>query len=501
MSKKKIKTFRPKARLPRGFGDVHAHEVRTMAAMIKTIGEVYELYGFEPLETPALEFAECLGKFLPDADRPNEGVFALQDDDEQWMSLRYDLTAPTARFVAQNYDGLAKPFRRYQVGPVWRNEKPGPGRFRQFVQFDADTIGTAEMAADAELAMMWADVMEKLDIARGDYIIKMNNRKILDGVLDKIDLLGDDEISIKKRLTVMRAMDKLDRLGSEGVRLLLGEGRKDESGDYTKGANLDAASIEKVIAFVEAGQDSNKATLAALSELIAGSEIGEAGIAELAEIDALITAAGYAEDRICFDPSIVRGLGYYSGPVMEAELTFEIKDEKGNLVRFGSVGGGGRYDGLVARFKGIEVPATGISIGVSRLYAALDKLGKHKAASVRAPVIISVMDKFERVTYQQMAVDLRNAGIRAEVYMGSSGMKAQLKYADKRGAPLVVIQGEDERANGEITIKDLVVGTMASKDITDNEEWRTSQVAQLSVKTSELVATIKELLDKPHHQH
>lgn len=501
MSKKKIKIFRPKARLPRGFGDVHAHEVRTMAAMIKTIGEVYELYGFEPLETPALEFAECLGKFLPDADRPNEGVFALQDDDEQWMSLRYDLTAPTARFVAENYDGLAKPFRRYQVGPVWRNEKPGPGRFRQFMQFDADTIGTKEMAADAELAMMWSDVMEKLEINRGDYIIRMNNRKILDGVLDKIDMLGDDEASVNTRLIVMRAMDKLDRLGSQGVRLLLGDGRKDESGDYTKGAKLDEASIDKVIAFVEAGQDTNEATLSALSALIAGSEIGEEGIAELTEINQLISAAGYQEDRICFDPSIVRGLGYYSGPVMEAELTFEIKDEKDNLVRFGSVGGGGRYDGLVARFKGTEVPATGISIGVSRLYAALDKLGKHKASKVRAPVIISVMDKSERTTYQKMAMDLRSAGIRAEVYMGSSGMKAQLKYADKRDAPLVVIQGEDERINDEITIKDLVVGAKASKDITDNEEWRTSQVAQLTVKTADLVSTIQELLNKPHHQN
>lgn len=501
MSKKKIKTFRPKARLPRGFGDVLAHDVRTMAAMIKTIGEVYELYGFEPLETPALEFSECLGKFLPDADRPNEGVFALQDDDEQWMSLRYDLTAPTARFVAEHYDGLAKPFRRYQVGPVWRNEKPGPGRFRQFMQFDADTIGTKEMAADAELAMMWADVMEKLDIKRGDYIIKMNNRKILDGVLDKINLLGEDEVSSAKRLTVMRAMDKLDRLGSAGVRLLLGEGRKDESGDYTKGANLDAAAIDKVIAFVEAGKDSNKATLSALSELIAGSEIGEQGIAELAEIDDLLLAAGYGEDRICFDPSIVRGLGYYSGPVMEAELTFEINDEKGNLVRFGSVGGGGRYDGLVARFKGIEVPATGISIGISRLYAALEALGKHKATKVRAPVIISVMDKSERATYQQMASDLRHVGIRAEAYMGSSGMKAQLKYADKRGAPLVIIQGEDERQNNEITIKDLVVGSAASKDITDNQEWRSSQVAQVTVKTADLVPKVQELLSQSHHQH
>ena len=500
MSKKK-KSFRPKARLPRGFGDVHAHELRTMAAMIKKIGDIYELYGFEPLETPAMEFAECLGKFLPDADRPNEGVFALQDDDEQWMSLRYDLTAPTARFVAENYDHLAKPFRRYQTGNVWRNEKPGPGRFRQFVQFDADTIGSAEMAADAELAMMWADVMEALDIKRGDYVIRMNNRKILDGVLDKINLLGEDDASVKSRLTVMRAMDKLDRLGSAGVRLLLGDGRKDESGDYTKGAGLNAASIDKVIAFVEAGKNTNEATLDALSVLIEGSEIGQEGIAELAEINALVSAAGYGEDRICFDPSIVRGLGYYSGPVMEAELTFEIKDEKGNLVRFGSVGGGGRYDGLVARFKGIEIPATGISIGVSRLYAALQKLGKHKKSEVMPPVIITVMDKSERAVYHNMAMQLRQAGIRAEVYMGSSGMKAQVKYADKRGAPLVIIQGEDERNNGQITIKDLVIGSQASKDIADNQEWRSSQVAQMLVKSETLVENVKKILAKPHHQN
>ncbi len=498
MSKKK-KSFRPKARLPRGFGDIHANQVRNMAAMVKKIADIYELYGFEPLETPALEFAECLGKFLPDADRPNEGVFALQDDDEQWMALRYDLTAPTARFVAQNYDAIAKPFRRYQTGLVWRNEKPGPGRFRQFVQFDADTIGSAEMAADAELAMMWADVMEALNIKRGDYIINMNNRKILDGVLDKINMLGQDEASTNTRLIVMRAMDKLDRLGIEGVRALLGEGRKDESGDFTKGAKLNQTSIDKIINFVEAGKPTNKATLEALSKLIKGSEIGEQGIAELAEINELILAAGYSEDRIRFNPSIVRGLGYYSGPVMEAELTFKIKDEKGNLVQFGSVGGGGRYDGLVARFKGIEIPATGISIGVSRLYAALEQLGNHKVNTILAPVIILVMDKSERAIYQQMATDLRQAGIRAEVYMGSSGMKAQLKYADKRGAPLVIIQGEDERANNEITIKDLVVGTQASKDITDNEQWRTSQVAQMCVKTTELVKTVQQILNKPHH--
>ena len=223
---------RPKARLPRGFRDRGAGEIAAERKVLETIRGVFESYGFQPLETPAFEYTDALGKFLPDVDRPNAGVFSLKDDDEQWLSLRYDLTAPLARHVAANFQNLAKPYRRYQVGPVWRNEKPGPGRYREFLQFDADTVGSASPSADAELLMMLSDTLEALGLKRGDYIVKLNSRKLLDAVMN------DAGIDASRRGTVLRAMDKFDRLGEKSVRLLLGEGRKDESGDFTKGAGL-----------------------------------------------------------------------------------------------------------------------------------------------------------------------------------------------------------------------------------------------------------------------
>lgn len=491
---KKQKNFRPKARVAKGLRDIPAAEVRAVSHMLAQISSVYENYGFEPLETPAFEYSDALGKFLPDSDRPNEGVFSLQDDDEQWLSLRYDLTAPLARYVAENYDGLPKPFRRYQSGTVWRNEKPGPGRYRQFVQCDADTVASDTVAADAELCMMAADCLETLGISRGDYVIRVNNRKVLDGVLEKIGIdPGSDETDIS-RLTILRAIDKLDRLGRDGVLQLLGEGRKDASGDFTKGAGLESDKAQAIIDFIEAGSGEG-CTLLRLEELVGASEIGAEGIGELREMQALFSAAGYGDDRIQIDPSIVRGLGYYTGPVFEAELTFETRDEKGAPVNFGSVGGGGRYDGLVERFKGVKVPATGFSIGVSRLYSALEFLGKNKDAQIAAPVIVLVMD-FNRVAdYQKMAFELRNAGIRAEIYMGTSGMRAQMKYADKRKSPCVIIEGEDERAKGEITIKDLALGEKLSQDITDNKEWREARPAQVNVPRAELVSAVQKILD------
>src|SRR5665213_3672297 len=309
-------------------------------AMTDKIREVYERYGFEPVETPAMEYTDALGKFLPDQDRPNEGVFSFQDDDEQWISLRYDLTAPLARYVAENFDSLPKPYRSYRAGYVYRNEKPGPGRFRQFMQFDADTVGAASMAADAEMCMLAADTMEALGIKRGDYVVKVNNRKVLDGVMEAIGIGGEENAG--KRLTVLRAIDKLDRLGVGGVTALLGEGRKDESGDYTKGAGLSTADAKVVLSVVEQRKDWQE-TIAAADIYLAKSDIGQQGVKELEEIAKLVAASGY-QDRIRIDPSVVRGLEYYTGPVYEVELTFEINDEKGRPVRFGSVGGGGRYD-------------------------------------------------------------------------------------------------------------------------------------------------------------
>jgi histidyl-tRNA synthetase len=482
------------ARAPRGFADRDAAELATSAKMLDVIRSVYELYGFEALETPAIEYTDALGKFLPDQDRPNEGVFSFQDDDEQWLSLRYDLTAPLARFVAQNFDRLPKPYRSYRVGQVYRNEKPGPGRFRQFMQFDADTVGSASPAADAEICMMAADTLEKLGIKRGDYVIKINSRKVLDGVMKAVGLDGDENAS--RRLTVMRAIDKMDRLGPEGVRLLLGAGRKDESGDFTKGAGLDPEAIATILSFSLGGQAVEGTPKFDLFGLLGRSHVGAEGAEELLEIEDLVRDAGYGADRIRIDPSVVRGLEYYTGPVFEAELTFETRDEKGFPVRFGSIGGGGRYDGLIGRFRNDSTPATGFSIGVSRLYAALKCIGSPivETASHTGPVVVLALDRDQIANYQRLVAALRNAGVAAELYLGASGMKAQMKYADKRNSPLVVIQGSDERARGEVQIKDLIEGAKAAAAIATNEEWKASRPAQFSAPESDFVEKVREAL-------
>ena len=491
MAKQKKKSQRPKARLPKGFRDISAAEMAATRRMMDTIRAVYESYGFEALETPFIEYAECLGKFLPDEDRPNEGVFSFRDEDEQWLSLRYDLTAPLARHVAEHYDRLPKPFRSWRAGWVFRNEKPGPGRFRQFMQFDADTVGTASVLADAEVCMMAADTFERLGIPRGDYLLKINNRKILDGVLETIGQ-ADEE----RRLIILRAIDKLDRLGPDAVRALLGEGRLDESGDFTRGAGLNPDQIAKVMAFVEAGLEggSRADVIRRLEPLVGTSATGAEGIAELEEIAAFLDAVGYEEDRIAFDPAVVRGLGYYTGPVFEAELTFPVTDEEGRTVRFGSVGGGGRYDDLVARFKGERVPATGFSVGVSRLLSALQHLGRTSREGEERPVVILVLDRERMADYWRMSEELRNAGIRAEVYMGTSGLKAQMKYADRRGAPLAIIEGEDERARGEVQIKDLIEGRRKAQAIASRQEWIEQRPAQVSVPRAQLVEAVHEIL-------
>ena len=485
------KPARPTPRLPKGLRDIEAGELRAQAAMIEKIRSVYERYGFEPLETPAFEYTEALGKFLPDLDRPNEGVFSLQDDDEQWLSLRYDLTAPLARYVAQNFQTLTKPFRRYAFGPVWRNEKPGPGRFRQFLQFDADTVGADSVAADAEMCMLAADTMEALGL-RDSAVVRLNSRKVLDGVLESIGIDPAAESDAKKRLVALRAIDKLDRLGPDGVSLLLGVGRKDESGDFTEGAGLAPEAIDKVLKFVSSG--SGAGSLQAVGEVIKDSAIGREGVAELIEITKLVEAAGYEPSRVCFDPSIVRGLEYYTGPVLEVELTLTVENEKGEPVRFGSVGSGGRYDGLVERFTGQKVPATGFSVGVSRLQAALHALGQVDT-SPAGPVVVTVMERERLADYQAMVQSLRGAGIRAELYLGNpKKFGKQLEYADKRGAPCVVIQGSDELADGKVTLKDLIEGAKAAEKIEGHEEWKEARPAQVTVDAKDLVAEVKKIL-------
>jgi histidyl-tRNA synthetase len=483
MADKPKKPQKLKARLPRGLEDRGPAAINATRQMAEKIRAVYERYGFEPVETPAFEYTDALGKFLPDQDRPNEGVFSFQDDDEQWISLRYDLTAPLARYVAENFDTLAKPYRSYRFGWVFRNEKPGPGRFRQFMQFDADSVGAPTPAADAEMCMMAADTMEALGIPRGSYVVKVNNRKVLDGVRDALGI-GDDG----QWLTVMRAIDKLDRLGVEGVKQLLGEGRKDESGDFTKGARLEADDIALVIGSVEQGG-------APAHPRLLESKIGKEGRDELDEISRIAVSSGYAEDRVKIDPSVVRGLEYYTGAVYEVELLLETKDEKGRPVRFGSVGGGGRYDGLVSRFRGEPVPATGFSIGVSRLQAALTMLGKLDTGKECGPVVVTVFGG-DIADYQKMVAELRAANIRAELYLGNPkhSLGQQMKYADRRNSPCAIVQGSDEKAKGVVQIKNLIAGAGLT-DIKDREEYLKKQAeAQTEVGEGELVEAVHKIL-------
>lgn len=512
------KTRRPRAETPKGFRDYFGAEVTERKAMLDKVAEVYHRYGFDPLETSAVETVEALGKFLPDVDRPNEGVFAWQDEDQDWLALRYDLTAPLARVAAQFRNDLPSPYRRYAMGPVWRNEKPGPGRFRQFYQCDADTVGAPSVAADAEICAMLSDALETVGIPRGDYIVRVNNRKVLNGVMEVAGVLdpADPDRFAAERGIVLRAIDKIDRLGETGVRALLGEGRKDESGDFTKGAGLTEMQSDVVMAFVTAttkidralddwnGGGSidlnraqklrNGATCNYLREIVGFSEVGREGVQELETIAELLDRQGYGPDRILIDPGVVRGLGYYTGPVYEAELTFEILDEKGRKRQFGSVSGGGRYDDLVKRFTGQSVPATGVSIGVDRLLAALRAKGRI-GTDTQGPVVVTVMDRDRMADYMAMVADLRNAGIRAEVYLGNpKNFGNQLKYADKRQSPIAVIQGGNEAEKGVVILKDLILGAQIAQNAT-LEEWK-DRPAQVEVPRAELVAAIRKMLGK-----
>ena len=538
---------RPQAETPKGFRDYFGAEVLARKAMLDKIAAVYHTYGFDPLETSAVETVEALGKFLPDVDRPNEGVFAWKEDDDKdrgdWLALRYDLTAPLARVAAQYRNDLPSPYRRYAMGPVWRNEKPGPGRFRQFYQCDADTVGSSSVAADAEICMMLADALEAVGIERGDYVIKVNNRKVLNGVMEVAGVLDPSDPSKfeAERGIVSRAIDKMDRLRADGVLALLGAGRKDDSGDFTKGAGLSEAQADVIMRFVSApkqiekrleeisklpgsldskvgvnaylgsfggsatgrqflagsigpNQYWNQVAVNYLEEIVGNSSVGQDGVREMQEIANLLAAQGYGPDRIVIDPSVVRGLGYYTGPVYEAELTFEILDEKGRKRQFGSVAGGGRYDDLVKRFTGQSVPATGVSIGVDRLLAALAAKGRG-AADTAGPVVVTVMDRDRMADYMAMVGDLRRAGIRAEVYLGNPKQFGnQLKYADKRGSPIAVIQGGDEAAKGTVILKDLILGAKIAENAT-LEEWKDRR-QQVEVDRADLVAAVQKMLDQ-----
>lgn len=482
---------RPLARAPRGFADRRGRDLVAERELVTRVTDIYARWGFEPLETGAFEYADALGKFLPDADRPNAGVFALRDDadqgeaDGEWMALRYDLTAPLARFAAQNWETLPKPYRRYAFGPVWRNEKPGPGRYREFIQCDADTVGSDRPEADAEIVAMACEGLQAAGLEPGQAVMRLSSRKLFDGLFDHAGLSDTNQ-----RLTALRAVDKYDRLGWDGVADLLGKGRLDESGDFTNGAQLDRDLIDRIGALLGApaqGQDRG----AVLNALAGGFD--EAALNELAAIDQALTAMGVGADQARFDPTIVRGLEYYTGVVFEAELLMETRDEKGRRVRFGSIGGGGRYDDLVARFTGERTPATGFSFGVSRLVAALET-ARPSPRVASGPVVVIAFSETDMPAYLSAVAELRRAGLAAEVYLGRAGMKAQMKYADRRRAPCAVMLGGDELAQGTVTLKDLEVGRLAAAGVADNAAWKAERPGQITVPRDQLVERVRDIV-------
>ena len=441
--------------------------------MIATIRGVYERYGFDPIETPLLEYTETLGKFLPDTDRPNAGVFSLQDDDEQWMSLRYDLTAPLARYFAQNFDKLPKPFRTLSRR-AGSSATRSPARAASASSCSSTPTRSAPPAPKRtpRCAMMMADVMEALGLGRE---VRRQGQQPQGAGRRACDAPGSRRTT--QKLIVLRAIDKLDKFGIEGVDApAWRRAARTRAATSPRARASSQAQIEPILGYIASGEPaagvtrgSNAhvvATINNLAGLIGGSEGGLEG-RRRACIDLRVSSPRRAisRSRHRIDPSVVRGLEYYTGPVFEIELTFPVTNEKGETVVFGAVGGGGRYDGLVSRFRSEPVPATGFSIGVSRLANALKLTGNLSSADVAGPVVVLVMDRDQTARYQSMVSELRNAGIRAEMYLGSSGMNAQMKYANRRNAPAVVIEGSQEREQGVVTIKDMVAGAEAAKAV------------------------------------
>ncbi len=432
---KKDKKNKPSKDLPLGFVDRQEKELLVRDFIISNIKEVMIKYGFQYLETPSFEYTDSIGKFLPDKDRPDEGVFSFQDE-KNWLSLRYDLTAPLARYVAKNYLEIPKPFKRYQLGTVWRNEKPGPGRFREFLQFDADFVGTKSLQADAELCVLISEILENCGLNKKEYIIKISSRKITEEIFKKIKIDSNEQ-----KLATLRALDKIDRLGWDGVKKLLGEGRKDKSGDFTKGANLSQKNID--LLEKELNNNSPKTE-------------------DLKEILKIFNDYNFSNFEI--DPSVIRGLEYYTGPIFEVNLKFDVKNNKGQVVQFGSIGGGGRYDNLVSNFGNYDAPATGISIGLDRLVYALMQKKEFKVKQTK-PVVICIFEKSSMKEYISLQTILRSEGISVEIYPGEGKLKKQMEYANKIKSPAVILYGENEIKTGKPTLRNLVSGNEKSTTI------------------------------------
>lgn len=513
-------------RIVKGFRDIDAAGNELRWKIIDAAREVYKRYGFEQLDTPMMEYADAIGKYMPDEDTVDKGVYSfknpetepvlnkkgkkLQDADgkvimeNQPVALRYDLTAPLARHYAESMwedfrknviaEGRTPLLRRFAFGPVFRYEiKLAPGRFREFWQLDFDSVGTADVSADAEVCMILSEALEAIGLDRGTYVVKVNNRKVLKGFLQSKGVQDEEQEG-----AILRVFDKLDKIGWEAMKLELGAGRKDSSGAEVAGLGLSEELVQEIVDYLKGFENAKTRAevLAQLEASLSDNEIAQEGIAELRKIDSILAALDFGEERVIFDPTLIRGMAYYTGPVYEVESLLTYKDRKGKEKRVGSICGGGRYDGLVENLLNMKVPATGASIGVDRLAALLRLTGK---ASEKAdgPVLIAYFDDSLAGEYQKIARDLRQAGINTEVYYGFykgfKKMKKQMKYADDKGCPIVILMGENEAENGTATVKNLKLGTALADQISDKKEFR--ERIQKEVSREELVAYVKAQIE------
>ncbi len=460
-------------RLSRGLRDLLPDQMLARQQMVDTIRRVYELYGFVPLNTPAIEYLDVLSGSA--GQETQQSIFRVTNPEEEALGLRFDLTVPLARVVAQ-YKDLPRPFRRYQVSPVWRADKPDKGRYREFTQFDLDSVGTESEIADTEIIAGMADTLDALNVGR--YVVRFSSRGILNL------MLAYAGISNEQGADVMRVLDKLDKVGIEKVRLELMQGYKDESGDVIRGVGLSQDQVGRIDRFL-AIKGKRRDAVAQVRELFAKLDLSE--IENVNRISEHLYALGYDDEHVSLDLSIARGLAYYTGPVFEAILL--------DAPQFGSVFGGGRYDSLVMRFLGEAIPATGASIGVDRLLAALTHLGSIGKMKSTARVLVANMDPALADEYLQMTWQLRRAGIPTELYLGSAkGPGKQLKYADQYEIPIVLLYGSNEKAQGIVTIKDMTVGREKAKAVGKREEWLAARPGQTTAKRVELVEAVRRVL-------
>ena len=463
-------------RLLRGFRDYLPGQMNARLRIIDTIRRVYESYGFLPLDTPALEYHATLMGY---GEENAKQIFEFENPEEEHVALRFDLTAPLARVVAQ-YPDLPLPFRRYQVGPVWRADKPDAGRFREFTQFDLDSVGTSSSAADTEILCGMYDTLRALGIGR--FRVRFSDRNVLNSLLDFAGIPHSSSHA------VFRILDKLDKIGMDGIAAELTAGRVDASGDKIRGLGLGGGQVENIKRFLAVPHGTRGEVLSSLRSLLKDVPSAEGALQGLSAICSSLDALGIPDEFVALDQSIARGLDYYTGPVFEAMLN--------DAPEFGSVFGGGRYDGLVARFLGRNIPAVGAAIGVDRLLAAMMKLGLTGTSPSTAQVLVTVMEQGRLIEYERLTRELRQAGIRTEMYLGDEkGLTKQLAYANRQQIPLAVLIGSDEFTRGEVTIKNLKLGAQLPDKKTQREEWlKLSRTVQAAVPRGDCVAYIRKVL-------